>query len=413
MRSFEAGVTKLLSTGANVTASYSLTRTKTNLVFQTLNPSYFNNFIVDFRQPFLQGFGIDFTRSEIEKNKLERDNTIQLISREIQDIIYDTEVAYWQLMAARRAFTISARLIAWLEWIDYIAQERKYDIVQAGLSSIKAIIKARRAQFVELSSELRNAEDNLKSKINDPDLNLSQDIEIIPTEPFAVVPLILDQVGEVSDALMNNPELRSAKLEIEKAKIDVGVAKNQALPRLDAVFRYIIDGLGGNADRAFSQLSESDFQEYFISVEFEWPIGNRGPEAVLRAARLTLAQAIAKHRASIENLINSVYQVIRLLQSNFEQVKLQRDATYYAKTRRYHTRTRTYLYGSVTDLEFMLSTHTGLADIRSELLNTITNYQISLINLERTKGTLLRYNNISLRGADDQYYQKPYRPIGP
>ena len=55
----------------------------------------------------------------------------------------------------------------------------------------------------------------------------------------------------------------------------------------------------------------------------------------------------------------------------------------------------------------------ALADARRGLLNVIANYNIALTNLERQKGTLLRYNNIVIQGSDDETYLEPYRPIGP
>ena len=62
-------------------------------------------------------------------------------------------------------------------------------------------------------------------------------------------------------------------------------------------------------------------------------------------------------------------------------------------------------------LQVELDAHESLAASRNQLLDVIINYNISLVELEKTKGTLLRYNNIILRGEEDQYYPNPYRAM--
>jgi outer membrane protein TolC len=265
---------------------------------------------------------------------------------------------------------------------------------------------------VRLRQNVKNAEDILKGLINDPDLNQARDIELIPTDVPALAPVIIDQLGEITAALMNRSELREARLAIEQAQVAIGVAKNQALPRLDAVFRSIIDGLGKNPDKAFSQLSMNDFHEYFIAVEFEWPIGNRGPEAALRRARYQQAQAIAGQKAQIENGIVEVYRAIRDLQASYDQIGPSFRAAMASlnQLRAIQQRQETR---SAPNLEVELNAHEALAGARGNLLRVLAEYNIGLVDLERRKGTLLHYNNVMIRGADGERYEKAYRAVQP
>jgi outer membrane protein len=228
----------------------------------------------------------------------------------------------------------------------------------------------------------------------------------------SIEPVVIDQMGELTAALQHREELTEARLAIEQAQIGIGVAKNQALPRLDLLFRYVVDGLGGNPDQAFSQLSKNDFHEYVIQLEFEWPIGNRGPEAALRRARLQQAQAIAAHRDAIENVISEVNIAIRDLQSNFDQIGPNFRSALASQEQLRATVIRAERRDPAT-LEVELSAHEQLATARASLLQALVNYNIALINLERTKGTLLRYNNIVLRGVNEEGCVEPYRPVGP
>ena len=403
-RLIDTGVRKLLSTGTTVSAGYNFTRSESNLVFATLNPAYFNQFTVEFRQPFLRGFGLDFNRAQIELSRLDRHASLERLRRDVRETIFNVEQAYWSLWQARRRVTVTARLIADIQRILRFFEgrlEAGMDVYKVQVNLTRSRLDQREFAFVQQRSEVKNAEDALKSLINDPALNLSQDIEIIPTDVPTMEPLVIDQLGEVTAGLTYRAELNEAKVAIEQAQIGIGVAKNRALPRLDLLFRYIVDGLGPNADKAFSQLGEHDFHEYVVSVDFEWPIGNRGPEAALRRARLQQAQAIASHKVTIENVVTEVKRAIRDLQTSFDQIgpsyraaKASEDQLR-AIQQRQETR-------SPPNLEVELNAHEALAQARDALVQVLANYNVGLVNLERRKGTLLKYNNIIIQGADEE-----------
>lgn len=413
--SYEAGVRKLLSSGMQVQTSYRLERRYSDLVFQTLNPSYTNQFTVEFRQPLLKNFGLDFNRAQIEISKLDRGMSVEQLRRDIRELIYSVEQAYWRLVQARRAVGISAELITDLQSIYHSMKQRAdagYDMFRVQLSLPASRIEQREAEFIRLVNSVKNAEDTLKRLMNDPDLNMSRDIEIVPTDVFSLEPMVLDMVAEVAAGLMHRSELREAKLAIEQARLGIGVAKNQVLPRLDVLFRYVVDGLGGTADGAFDQLTANDFHTYLAMVEFEWPIGNRAGEAALRRARLQQAQALAACRDSAENTILEVQEAVREIRSSYDQIGPSMRAVEASREWLSVIKARQERRDSLT-LEQELDAHAALASSQQQLLEALVSYNIALTNLERRKGTLLEYNNVVIRGEDDESYLDPYRPVGP
>lgn len=401
-RIFQAGVRKLLASGMQVQTSYGLTRSSSDLIFQTLNPAYFNQFVVEFRQPFLKGFGLDYNRAQIELRRLDRRMSIEKLRREIQDQIYNVEQAYWRLFQARRNVVVSARLLTELELILRSLEHREavgLDVYRVQVKQTESLIQQRRAEFVRIVNDVKDAEDALLTIMNDPELNLSIRAEIIPTDMPSIEPLTLDAVGEVAAALTHRTELREARLAIEQAQLAIGVAKNQALPKLDALFRYIVDGLGSNADRAFSQLSMNDFHEYVIGLEFEWPIGARAGEAAIRRARLQQAQAIAGHKMQIEKTILDVRRAVREILTSYDQIMPSLRAAQASEAQLEATKARMEKRDPA-NLEVELSAHERLANARLTLLRVLADYNIALVNLERQKGTLMQYNNIAIHDVD-------------
>lgn len=414
-RVWDAGIRKLLSSGMQVQTGYTINRTWSDLIYQTLNPAYFNQFFVEFKQPFLRGFGIDYNRSQIEIRKLDRSINEEKLRQQVRESLFNVEQAYWRLYQARRGFVVSSRLVTELETIVKSLRERyklQFDVYKVQVALAESRYEQRVAEFVRVRAQVMNAEDALKALINDPNLNLAKDIEIIPTDPPSLEPLMLDVIGEVAAALEYRSELTQARLQIEQAKVAIGVAKNQALPKLDLTFRYVVDGLGKNWDRAFSQLSSNDFNEYVLQLQFEWPIGNRGPEAQLRQARLQQAQAIASHRAQIENAILETQSAIRDLHTYYDQIGPSLRSAQASTEQLVATKLRMERK-DLPNLQVELDANELLATSRQNLIQAVGEYNIAIINLERRKGTLLQYNNIVLNATHDDRQLMPYAPVGP
>jgi uncharacterized protein YhdP len=140
--------------------------------------------------------------------------------------------------------------------------------------------------------------------------------------------------------------------------------------------------------------------------------GRPPPSRVIRRARLQQTQAIASHRAQIENVIREVKQAIRDLQTSYEQVGPSLRAARASRDQLQATKARQERLDPPS-LQVELDAHEALAASRDALLQVLANYNIALSNVERAKGTLLRYNNIVIRGADDETSQAPYRATMP
>jgi len=393
-RFFQFGINKLLSTGAQVSIAYEFTRTFSNNPFLTLNPSYFSDLFFEIRQPFLRNFGLDVTKAEIQLRKLDQEMAEQRFSRQVQQITNQVEQAYWQLVLARRDLPIAAELLAQTEEVDYFFKNRLgYDAYPIQVAQNTASLRARQADYDAVISRIRDAEGQLKALINDPDMPIPEDVEIVPTDEPRLEIIGLDRLAEIQAAIENRPELREAKYAVDSARVGVTVASNQRLPRLDVTFRYTLDGLGANLDQAFGQMSVNDFAEYLIGVELEWPIGNRGPAAAWRQARLRLAQAIASVKQLLEQVILDVDVAIRRLQTLYKQIPPSADAVLAQAENLTAIQLRSDRKNP-TFLDLELRTQEAVAAARRRLLQEWIDYNVSIVDLELAKGTLLTYNNI-------------------
>ena len=390
------GITKLLPTGMQATTSLGIRRHSNDFAFQEINPQWNSAFAVELQQPFLRGFGIDFNRSVIRLAKLDQRVSEHAFRRQVIDLLANTERAYWDLVRARRQVVISGRLLSSFEQTyDYLYQRREFDAYKIQIADTEARLQLTKARFVQVLANVRNAEDRLINLMNDPTIDLADDVEIIPVDFPSQAPVVLDRLSEIQAALDHRPELREAKLTVKRARIAVGQAKNQALPRLDTVFRYTVDGLGPSAHDAFSEVTKNDFHEYFISIELELPLGNRARRAAEQRARLQHAQAIAALEQRFENAIYDVNVRVREVQTNYDQIS-PGFAWVEANEDQYEALVARAEAKDYLQLNQELNALQNLAASRQELLKLLVDYTMALIELERAKGTLPEYNNIIL-----------------
>lgn len=394
-----SGLRKLLPTGGAVSGTYNLTRLDTELQFATLNPSYTNNLTLELRQPLLRGAGVDFARSGIEVSKNNWRVAKYEFRKKVRDVLADVEKTYWRLGQARRALVVQRILVEQTRKTQKILEDRRaYDVVQAMVDRATALSESRQADYISFETRVRDLEDQLKTLMNDPDLSLGDDVEIMPTDFPTVTPLVLDQIAEVQAAVTNRSELHQARLNIENARINVMVTKNQALPKLDFVFRYTSNGLDSNPGRAFDGLSASNFLDYFVGLSFEYPLGNRGPRAEMTKARLQRDQALAALQQVIEGVILEVHVAVRNLQNAYNQVQPRKKSVEAAEANVESIQLRKERL-SPEYLDVQLNAQATLADARRGLLAAMVEYRIALIDLERAKDTLLQYNNVTIEPA--------------
>ncbi len=404
----ESGLRQLLPGGMQVQTSLNLERQSNDFQFQTVNPVYESQFAVEFRQALLRGFGLDYSRTQILVAKNDKRISDQEFARQVQTTLLNVETAYWRLYQARRILGVQARMLATFELLYRKLEQRKeFDAIPVQINETRAQLESAKADFIRICNEIRNAEDNLIALVNDPALNLADDVEIVPTDVPLLDPIILDRLAEAQAALDHRQEIEQAKLRIQSSRILVGAAKNQVMPKLDLLFRYAVDGLGLSAHNAFSEVTKNDYHEYFVGVEFEIPVGNRARRAAERRAQLQQGQAIAALKSAFEQVLLDVNVRVRevITQQNLIHPNLQSADASEARLDSIRVRAETADYLQISN---ELSAIRALAVTRNDLLRSVVEYNIAMVELERSKGTLLDYYNVVI-----PVHEQPMANIAP
>ena len=147
-------------------------------------------------------------------------------------------------------------------------------------------------------------------------------------------------------------------------------------------------------------MTQNDFMEYLVVLDLEMPMGNRAGRAALRRARLQHAQETAGLKNQIEQVIFEVNRAVRDINTTFDQIEpsLQSANANEDQVRSVIARAERKDFNTLNQ---ELGAHNALGASRSNLLAALVRYNIAIIDLERAKGTLLEYNNVTLVGEED------------
>jgi len=395
-RSLTGGFRKLLPTGMQASVGLGQRRYADELPKSSdrWNPNWTSTFVAELRQPLLKGFGLDVNRAQLNIRRTEYEISQDQFLQRVRDTLLAVETAYWQLAQSRRNAAIIAEIVA-QNYATYqnMLERLGHDATQVEVENAKSQWQTQYVVFLETVKNVRDAEDRLRNLLNDPNLKLSDDIEIIPTEVPYVAPTIVDQFAEVRTALDRRVEIRSARQRIEAARINTVVAKNTILPQLDVAFQYEVDGLERSADTSFDSMTTNRNISFTVSAQFVYALGERAGRAAYQRARLVEAQAVVGLNQVCDSVVEEVNTAVRTLMVRYEQLPPQYEAVRSADRQLRALQARTQRIDP-TYLQTELSGVQQLASARTRLLGVVTDYNLGLIELERAKGTLLDYNNV-------------------
>ena len=411
---FQARLAKTAATGG----TWSLTH-NVNYEFNSRGirrwPSDWNvNLEAEFRQPLLQGNGVQFNRiagpgsipgynNGVMIARLNNDMALADFEAWVRNLVSDVERAYWSLHFTYRNLDAMkmGRDRALETW-------RK---AQAGFPQIEARqdeALARheyfnfRGQSEQAQSNLYKAESRLRYMMG---LASTDGRLIRPADELTLAEIDFDWYETHAEALARNVNLRRQKWRIKQRELELIAAKNYLLPRFDAVGRYRWRGLGddlvdsdNSASNAYGSMTGGDFQEWQLGLELSWPLGFRKEMAGVRYAQLNLAKDRAVLQEQELELSHQLADALRELnekyvatQTNFNIARAARsEYEAWQAQERAGMRVRTGALDRVFDalrrvVQSEISYYASLKD-----------YNLAITQIHFRKGSLLEYNGVQL-----------------
>jgi outer membrane protein TolC len=429
----------LLSGGQTFTYDY------TNSPFNTgpdkpLNWPWGTTSELEFRQPLLQGAGVDFNRIAGPNGtpgfnrgvliaRLNLDVSLADFEASVVQLVSEVENAYWELYYAYR--DLDAKMAA---------RQRAYDswrqistLYEAGPGSqLGAISEAQaREQLYRLDADVQDALIGRVQEKNNTQvfrgytgvytaerrlrricgLPAADDALLRPADEPTLAGIDFAWEEVVAESLARRVELRRQKWQIKRRELELVAARNFLLPRVDTVGLYRFRGLGHDLvgsgpdpfGSAMGNLVTGDYQEWLMGVEMVNPIGFRQGHAAVRNAQLLLRREHSvlkeQEREIVSDLSGAVADLKRaheLAQTNYNRRMaamrqldllgvLLKEADSIEKPRL---------------LDLQLDAQRRLADAESLYYRSLVEYMVAIKNVHLEKGSLLDYNEVHLAEGD-------------
>ncbi|MFC1840288.1 TolC family protein [Thermodesulfobacteriota bacterium] len=390
------GVSKNLKTGGDISFGIVDTRTKTDAINSTYNPRYTPSFTASISQPLLRDAGTRASTHSIRAIEYDSQMNDAQTKMEAIRIIAEVDRAYWRLYAEKRSLDVSRQEYNLAK--DLSEQTRR--LVEVGMKPEIELIwaNAREAESLQaiISAENRvlDMERDLKLRLNKPGLGVNTETKLILSTEPDTVRYEFNKEQIVEKATENRMDMLMLELGLAKDEITIEYRRNQLHPSVELQYDYTINSLGDSRRDSYDTLYENQYNDQTVTLSVSIPLGNEAQKSSLRRAEHEMAQRLYNKDRKKSQIEYEVFADIDQLESGWQSIVASRKTAMYMD-KQYEAEKRRYELGMQT-LRDVLLAQKALAEARRNEITTLTNYQIDLIDLAYSTGTLLGAAKVEL-----------------
>jgi len=392
-RSLTAGLRQTTPTGGTWEAAWTMTRTWSNSAFQNVATTYEQQLSLEVAQPLLRNAWPAVNLAELRIARVNRRITEQQFRQKVEETLADVINTYWTLHQARAITGIQERLLAATEQtLRRVKARGDLDATAVQIKQAESAVASRRADLLRARKQVLDAQESLARLLSDPQLNLLDAYELVPTTPPTDEGLLVDVQERIVTALSHNPQLEQVRLGLQGADIEITVAKNQLLPKLDLTAGTHMQGLSGARHQSSENLWTGDYLSYRLALQFEYPLGNRQRRAELRQKRYQKLQQLTRLQNLSDQVALQVKERVRELQTRWTELQAQREAVEAARRQLQALNDIERIRGQLTPefLDLKLTTQERLANAERAAAAALAAYNTSQTDLDRVTGTIWR-----------------------
>jgi len=397
--------TQTFTTGTNIVAGVSSTKSSTNSSFYYFNPFFSSALSFQFTQPLLRNAGRFANTAPLIIARRTLQQSKSSFAAEVNDAILQVVSQYWAAVQARGALEVQQKSLD-LADVSYERDKRALELGALPPLDIyrsQSQVAARKVEIIQASYALAQAEDALRLTIGaeqDPQfraLPLSLTEKPQPAGDLQSV----DSEAALKDAFEHRPEIDVALKSIANDETGIRFTHNQLKPDLSLTGFYQSSGLGGNQydlvtgkliapggfGSSFNQLFGFGFPGYGATLALKLPVKNRAGQAALGTALASRSRDLYTGRQTREQIAREVSGAVHQL----EEAKLALaagTASFDLAQKSLSADQRKFELGAETNF-FVLDSQTKLAQAELVLLQTQVNYQVALASLGHATGNLL------------------------
>ena len=307
---------------------------------------YLSEYVASYTQPLLRGAWSDAALADSKGSELRAIRARQDFTRAVEDTIFATVQAYWELVFARENYTVVVQALQFAERQLASTMERIRVGEFAPLDRVadEAEVANRREQVLTARFEIDTRADNLRRLLFDDRDGRSWSRGLLPTESVDATSRPTPDWREVARrALFDRQDLAALRSSVAEADTEQARLERNILPQLDLVTSYSSDGISDQFRSAHNDAIDLETPDWSVRILFSQPIGNlaaraqrdRGSLEVERRRRevhvleLDVLQEVrfaVRELNRLEASIRASAESVRLARTNLETEELRLDA---------------------------------------------------------------------------------------
>ncbi len=361
--------------------------------------STFNSFIKEYdaftgikiTQPLLKNFGSDINRFDIIIAKKNRDISTSDLKQHVINRLAEFKKTYWDLVRALEELKVKEESMKLAEsLLDLNIKRLRAEVISPlEVTQAEAGVAARNEALIIAVNAVREKENSLKKLISD-DIYSLKDTEILPSNTPVVSLVTLDLEKGFKEGIENRPDYEKIRTAIEKNRITIKYVKNQRYPNIDLEASYGYNGLGSNFSDSLNDMDDNN--EWSLGIAVKFPLGNRTAKGELEIAQLEARKELLHLKKLEQEILIEIDNAINETETNMKRIEAAKVSKHLAERtlRAEEIKLKEGLSTSHDVLEFQEE----LVEARSREISAIIDYNKSLAELSRVKGTVLKEEGV-------------------
>lgn len=346
------------------------------------------------KQPLVRGFGKDVALAQQTKGDLIATEATIKTQLAAEEMLRDLVGSYWELAYAAYEVDTRAESLELAKKQEELTriEVRAKTAAESSLTAVLYEVQIREEALLNAKNEWEKKSMDLRKRAG---LELERrDLVMRPKETFEAADDEWDADDVLARARKSNRRMASLILQKRAADVDVKVAKNSMLPKVDLELSGALIGSGDTTDRSLTAVTNSNGYEITAGLTVQFEIGGaaKGAHEAARARRQKVDVDLADVARTLDaDVIHAVHQVKsararvvfaeKAMQYAEENVKAER-AQFQAKLR--------------TNFDVM-QRQTELANARLRRGRAIADYHLAVSNVQFLGGFLLEQYRVNVR----------------
>jgi outer membrane protein TolC len=302
-------------TGTDLRLDFQNGRSKSALGTAVAPEVFRSSLAIGVVQPILRDFSFDghIQRAPILRARFASEVARQEARLRALVTIKTTEDAYWTLVQSWKAYEVNAGA--------YDLAEKQLDLTRRQIAAgvlpesdvigVEGTVAQRQLAVVQSEAQIERAADQLRTLISLP--AGTWDDPIVPIDAPSFTHIEMPVATAMERAQQFRPELGRTRIDLQRIALDLDVARNSRLPRVDLRGSFAAIGQDEQYDAALDQVRDVTGRQWSVAVTLGWaPLGigaradTRRLESGMRQNQLTQEQLLVAIRAQVREAVRAI-----------------------------------------------------------------------------------------------------------